>query len=91
MIGRSDSSYLSNSTQNRISKFSYRKVSISNEPTKDTKFNKDPCIYFSREDKFVGKFEWKNGLVLKRGYLEHKPWMKVYHTRIHSRRVAPIA
>lgn len=89
MIDNSDSSHFP--SQEGRKKFSYRKVSNHNEKSMDNKFSKDPGIYFSREDKFEGKFEWKNGLILKRGYLQHTPWTKIYHTRIHSRRVAPVA
>lgn len=38
--------------------FSYRKVSLpSSDPRMGDKLTKDPGIYFSREDKFEGKFE----------------------------------
>lgn len=87
--GSEQNSFLSQG--GRPKRFSYRKISISNETSRPTKFNKDPSIYFSREDKFEGKFEWKNGLILKRGYLKHNDYIKIYHTRIHSRKVTPVA
>ena len=69
MLAKSEASELSHSEKRR--KFSYRKIALNNGVNLNTKFSKDPGIYFSREDKFEGKFEWKNGLILKRGYLEH--------------------
>ena len=70
----------------------YRKVSYSQESHNELEnFSLDPGIYFSREDKFIGRFTWKNRLQLKREYLEHYTGTSIYHTRIQSTKVQSVA
>jgi hypothetical protein len=78
----------------RKRKFSFKKINLSGSSEfalEDKKFTQDPNIYFSREDKFLGKFKWKKGLIVTRKYLEHTPSTKIYHTQIHSKKVRQVA
>lgn len=52
------SSYGLEDNENRPRKFSYKKINLQNELAPDglPEYTNDPGIYFSREDKFEGKF-----------------------------------
>lgn len=82
----------SNTPKNTYKKQFFKKIqpkSQQNPPPAAADFSKSYNIMFSRDDKFIGKFNLEEDIVIKREYLSHTPYLKVYHTRIHSKKQRP--